>query len=166
MCSLARSNKQTTNNGRLGSPPARRAIVLSTLASLLTLSAPAAARADLKLCNDTASRIGVAIGYRDKTGEPASEGWWTIASQTCEVLLRGGIPSRLIYVRAIDYDQGGSWTGGTKLCTQKSRFAIRGIRDCETHGYLSEGFMEVDTGGSKQWTIRLADPEKQGDGGS
>jgi uncharacterized membrane protein len=166
MCSLACSSKQTTNSGRLRSLQARRAIVLAALAGLLALSIPAVARADLKLCNDTASRIGVAIGYLDKAGEPASEGWWTIASQTCEVLLRSGIPSRLIYVRAVDYDQGGAWTGGTKLCTQKSSFAIRGIRDCAARGYQSEGFMEVDTGGSKQWTIRLADPDKQGDGGS
>lgn len=163
---MARFNKQTTMTGRKAPLLATSAIALALLAIAGTLAAAPAARADLKLCNDTASRVGVAIGYHDTAGEPASEGWWTIASQTCEVLLRGGIPSRLIYVRAVDYDQGGGWTGGTKLCTQKGRFAIRGIRDCATHGYQSEGFMEVDTGGSKQWTIRLADPEKQGDGGS
>ncbi len=163
---MARFCKQTTKNGRQASLLETRPVTLAALALCVTLVAPAAARADLKLCNDTASRVGVAIGYLDNTGEPSSEGWWTIASQTCEVLLRGGMPSRLIYVRAVDYDQGGGWTGGTKLCTQKGSFAIRGIRDCATHGYQSEGFMEVDTGGSKQWTIRLADPEKQGDGGS
>ena len=164
MCSLARFNKQTKRTSRRASLLATSPVALAALAILATVAAAPAARADLKLCNDTASRVGVAIGYHDNAGEPASEGWWTIASQTCEVLLRGGIPSRLIYVRAVDYDQGGGWTGGTKLCTQTGRFAIRGIRDCATHGYQSEGFMEVDTGGSKQWTIRLADPEKQGDG--
>ena len=121
------------------------------------------AHADFKLCNDTASRVGVAVGYSDAEGEPASEGWWTIASQTCEVLLRGAPPSRIIYIRAVDYDQGGGWGGSTKLCTQNSSFAIRGIRDCRQHGYQSEGFMEVDTGGSKQWTIRLTSSDKQGD---
>lgn len=163
---MALFNTQTKKIGRKASPLATRLVALAVLAIVGTFAGAPVARADLKLCNDTASRVGVAIGYHDTTGEPASEGWWTIASQTCEVLLRGGIPGRLIYVRAVDYDQGGGWTGGTKLCTQKGRFAIRGIRDCATHGYQSEGFMEVDTGGSKQWTIRLADPEKQGDGGS
>ena len=141
------------------------AVGLSAVCFTLAVAAPAPAHAELKLCNDTASRIGVAIGYRDKDGEPASEGWWTIASQTCEVLLRGNIPSRLIYVRAIDYDQGGGWAGSTQLCTRNEIFAVSGIRDCRANGYQSEGFMEVDTGGSKQWTIRLSDLEKQGDGG-
>jgi len=117
--------------------------------------------AELKLCNDTASRIGVAIGYRDKSGEPATEGWWTIASQTCEVLLRSEVPSRLIYVRAIDYDQGGSWTGSTQLCTRKDAFAVTGVRDCRANGYQSEGFMEVDTGGSRKWILRLTDQDKK-----
>jgi len=160
------NNRKAWDGGLRRSTPAQRASIVAALVGLMALSAPRPAFADLKLCNDTASRIGVAIGYIDKTGEPSSEGWWTIASQTCEVLLRGGIPSRLVYVRAIDYDRGGGWSGSTKLCTQKGAFAITGIRDCATHGYESEGFMEVDTGGSKQWTIRLSDPEKQGDGGS
>lgn len=147
------------------STPRLGAALWFVISTTLAIAAPQPAHAELKLCNDTASRVGVAIGYRDQLGEPASEGWWTIASQTCEVLLRGNIPSRLIYVRAIDYDQGGGWTGNTQLCTRKEIFAVSGIRDCKANGYQSEGFMEVDTGGSKQWTIRLTDLEKQGDGG-
>lgn len=137
--------------------------LVATMAFALVPSSRAFA--DFKLCNDTASRVGVAVGYRDTDGEPASEGWWTIASQTCEVLLRGAPPSRIIYIRAVDYDQGGGWSGSTRLCTQTSSFAIRGIRDCRKHGYQSEGFMEVDTGGSKQWTIRLTSSDKQGGSG-
>src|SRR5688572_8248537 len=33
------------------------------------------AKADLKLCNNTESRVGVALGYKDAQGW-ASEGWW------------------------------------------------------------------------------------------
>ena len=65
---------------------------------IVVQSAPAAA--DLKLCNSTASRIGVAIGYQDKEGW-ATEGWWNIASQTCETLLKGALPSRF-YLRPCD----------------------------------------------------------------
>ncbi|WP_374333643.1 DUF1036 domain-containing protein, partial [Aestuariivirga sp.] len=36
----------------------------------------APAHADLKLCNKTESRVGVALGYKDKEGW-ATEGWWT-----------------------------------------------------------------------------------------
>ncbi|MCH9807241.1 MAG: DUF1036 domain-containing protein [Alphaproteobacteria bacterium] len=139
--------------------------IATAWASLLLAAAMATpAHADLKLCNDTASRIGVAIGYDEANGQPATEGWWTIASNTCEVLLRGELPSRMIYVRAVDYDQGGGWSGETQLCTKSTAFVNRGVGDCDANGYQSEGFMEVDTGGSKQWTIRLSEPDKQGGG--
>ncbi len=148
---------------RRGRPPAGAAFALAA-AALLVSARPAAA--DLKVCNDTASRIGVAIGYTHQSGDPAAEGWWTIASQTCETLLRGKLPSRRIFVHAVDYDQGGSWVGDTRLCTQKETFAIVGVRDCRQHGYQEEGFMEIDTGGSNQWTVRLSPSNKQGEGGS
>ena len=64
------------------------------------------AQADLKLCNTTASRVGVAIGYKDAEGW-ATEGWWNIASHTCETLLKGVLIGRFYYIHAIDYDRGG-----------------------------------------------------------
>jgi uncharacterized membrane protein len=155
-----------TPNRKSQLSPGRLARALAPVIGIWAFAAPQPGWADLKLCNDTASRVGVAIGYRDEHGELASEGWWTVASQTCEVLLRGGLPSRLIYIRAIDYDQGGSWSGDMRLCTRKDAFAITGVSDCAGNGYQSEGFMEVDTGGSKQWTIRLQDSDKQEEGGS
>jgi uncharacterized membrane protein len=122
----------------------------------LMFSTPAAA--DLKLCNSTASRVGVAIGYQDKEGW-ATEGWWNIASQTCETLLKGPVPSRFIYVHAVDYDRGGEWAGKNDMCTGEKSFTIRGVQDCPSRGYKSTGFFEVDTGDAKEWTIRLTDPE-------
>lgn len=115
-------------------------------------------RADLKLCNSTASRIGVAIGYQDNEGW-ATEGWWNVASQTCETLLRGSLPSRYVYVHAIDYDRGGEWVGKNIMCTHAKSFAIRGVQECSKRGYKKTGFFEVDTGEAKEWTIRLTDPE-------
>ncbi|PPC87989.1 MAG: hypothetical protein CTY39_01500, partial [Hyphomicrobium sp.] len=53
----------------------------------LTLNA-GQALADLKLCNSTTSRVGVAIGYQDTTGW-TTEGWWNVSSRSCETLLRG-----------------------------------------------------------------------------
>lgn len=119
------------------------------------------ARADLKLCNSTASRIGVAIGYQDNTGW-ATEGWWNVASQTCETLLKGAVPSRFVYVHAVDYDRGGEWGGKNDMCTAEKSFAIRGVQDCPKRGYKRSGFFEVDTGEAKEWTIRLTDPDGQG----
>ena len=116
------------------------------------------ALADLKLCNATSSRVGVSIGYRDDKGW-ATEGWWNIASQTCETLLRGAVPSRFIYVHAIDYDRGGAWVGKNFMCTRDTSFEIRGVDGCGQRGYRRTGFFEVDTGEAKEWTIRLTDPE-------
>ena len=116
--------------------------------------------ADLKLCNSTASRIGVAVGYQDPTGW-ATEGWWNIASQTCETLLKGPVPSRFVYVHAVDYDRGGEWGGKNEMCTTDKSFAIRGVQDCAKRGYKRSGFFEVDTGEAKEWTIRLTDPDAQ-----
>ena len=138
-----------------------RAAAHPFLLSLSFVALANAAQADLKLCNATSSRVGVAIGYQDKTGW-ATEGWWNIASQTCETLLKGALPSRFLYVHAIDYDRGGEWGGESDMCTTDKSFAIRGVQDCANRGYKRTGFFEVDTGEAKEWTIRLTDPAGQG----
>lgn len=125
------------------------------VAGLAGLSAPALA--DLRMCNTTASRIGVAIGYRDAQGW-VTEGWWNIAPRGCETLLRGTLAARFYYVHAIDYDRGGEWTGKSVMCTRNKEFTIRGLTDCLARGYDRDGFFEVDTGEQKSWTIQLTDP--------
>jgi uncharacterized membrane protein len=128
--------------------------------SLLALAGPAAA--ELKLCNTTSSRIGVAIGYKDEQGW-VSEGWWNVASQTCEVLLKGTLVARYYYIHALDYDRGGEWGGKAFMCTGDKAFTIRGVDDCPSRGFKRSGFFEVDTNEEKDWTVRLADP---GEGGA
>ena len=116
------------------------------------------ALADLKLCNTTASRVGVAIGYKDAEGW-ATEGWWNIASHTCETLLKGVLIGRFYYIHAVDYDRGGEWVGSHFMCTDDKSFTIRDTKDCVKRGYKKTGFFEVDTGEEQDWTIRLTDPE-------
>ena len=90
-------------------PWPRRALCLLASAAAIGF-APAPAHADLKLCNTTSSRVGVAIGYKDAEGW-ATEGWWNIASHTCETLLKGVLIGRFYYIHAVDYDRGGEWAG-------------------------------------------------------
>lgn len=137
---------------------AKFATVLAAM-MLLCTSAPSA-HADLSLCNATSSRVGVSIGYKDNTGW-VTEGWWTIGSQSCETLLKGTLPSRFLYVHAIDYDRGGKWVGSNYMCTATKSFAIRGVQNCVKRGYKRTGFHEVDTGKAQEWTIRLSDPESK-----
>jgi len=116
------------------------------------------AYADLKLCNTTASRVGVAIGYKDAEGW-ATEGWWNIASHTCETLLKGVLIGRFYYIHAIDYDRGGEWAGTLYMCTDDKSFTVRDTKECVKRGYKRTGFFEVDTGEERDWTVRLTDPE-------
>jgi len=104
-------------------------------ATLLFLSAttePAAA--DFRLCNNTASRVGVAVGYKDAEGW-TTEGWWNLPSHTCETILKGNLVARFYYVYAIDYDRGGEWMGQAVMCTRDKEFTIRGIADCLARGF-------------------------------
>ena len=47
--------------------------------AVLTFAGASPALADFKLCNNTSSRIGVAIGYKDDKGW-VSEGWWNVGA--------------------------------------------------------------------------------------
>ena len=135
---------------------------VASLAGMLAAALTAMeARADLKLCNTTSSRIGVAIGYQDTNGW-TTEGWWNVAPQTCETLYKGALSSRFYYIHAIDYDRGGEWAGKSVMCTTDKSFTIRGVQDCGRRGYKGTGFFEVDTQESKDWTIRLTDPSERG----
>ncbi|HWT62577.1 MAG TPA: DUF1036 domain-containing protein, partial [Ochrobactrum sp.] len=55
------------------------------------------ARADFRVCNSTQNLVGVAIGYRAKTGW-VTEGWWHIDGSTCKTLLEGPLSSRFYYL--------------------------------------------------------------------
>jgi uncharacterized membrane protein len=139
-----------------------RAVVLGGL----MVVCPAAARADLKLCNQTPGRVGVAVGYLDPAQKDGkgwiTEGWWNVASKTCETLVKGTLQGRFYYVHAVDYDRGGEWAGSSFMCTADKKFTIKSVPDCPKEGYKRTGFFEVDTGESADWTVRLADPGESG----
>ncbi len=118
------------------------------------------ARADLKLCNMTASRVGVAIGRKEE-GKWIAEGWWNILSNACETLFRGELKARFYYVHALDYDRGGEWAGKAFMCTDDKVFTIQGVEDCQARGYRRKGFFEVDTQNAADWTVRLSDPREE-----
>ena len=137
----------------------RRAMSCIGCAVALTINA-ASALADFKLCNGTSSRIGVAIGYEDKTGW-STEGWWNVPAQSCETILRGAPPSRYLYVHAIDYDRGGEWSGQAFMCSRDKEFTIRGTENCLARGYDRTGYFEVDTNEQRSWTVQLTDTAEQ-----
>jgi uncharacterized membrane protein len=127
--------------------------------SMLTASTDPAA-ANSRLCNNTSSHIGVAIGYKDANGW-TTEGWWNLPSHTCETLVKGDLVARYYYVYAVDYDRGGEWMGPAYMCTREREFTIHGITDCLAHGYDRTGFYEVDTGQQSTWTVQLTEANEQ-----
>ena len=130
--------------------------------ALLTLGVfSSSALADFRLCNNTSSRVGVAVGYRDKDGW-LTEGWWNVNSRSCETILKGPLAARFYYVYAIDYDQGGEWGGRSFMCTREKEFTIRGFQDCLKRGYDRTGFFEVDSGEQKSWTVQLSEQPSPG----
>jgi uncharacterized membrane protein len=141
-----------------------RGLVGALLAAIVAASALAAstspAAADFRLCNNTASRVGVAIGYKDADGW-TTEGWWNLPARTCETVVKGNLVARYYYVYAIDYDRGGEWMGQAFMCTRDKEFTIRGIGDCLARGYDRTGFFEVDTGEQRAWTVQLTESSEQ-----
>ena len=130
----------------------RKAAILAALASL----APAAARADLRMCNNAGNRVSVALAYTDGQNW-VSEGWWNLKSLDCVTLLRGALAAQYYYVYAMD-ERGGEWKGKAFMCTSDREFKIDGRQDCYARGYDKTGFFEVDTGkDAKSWTVQLTD---------
>jgi uncharacterized membrane protein len=132
--------------------------ILLVLGFLCLDAAPAAA--DFRLCNNTSSRVGIAIGYKDNEGW-TTEGWWNVASRSCETLLRGTLVARYYYIYGVDYDRGGEWSGQAFMCTRDKEFTVRGTEDCLARGLDKTGFFEVDTGEQQSWTVQLTDTGEQ-----
>jgi uncharacterized membrane protein len=126
--------------------------------------APSSALADFHICNNTGSRVGVSIGYKDADGW-STEGWWNLSARSCETLLKGTLVARYYYIYAIDYDRGGEWSGQAYMCTRDKEFTIRGTQDCLARGFDRTGFFEVDTGEQRSWTVQLTetadDPQRR-----
>src|SRR5580693_921156 len=131
-----------------------------SLALALMCLGSSSAAADFRLCNNTSSRVGIALGYKDAEGW-TTEGWWNVSSRTCETLLRGTLVARFYYIYALDYDRGGEWSGQAFMCSRDKEFTIKGTDNCLARGFDRTGFFEVDTGEQRAWTVQLTESNEQ-----
>jgi uncharacterized membrane protein len=138
----------------------RRALLAVTAAAALFTGADEA-RADMRICNTTTSRVGVAVGYRDPQGW-ITEGWFNLKANACEAVLKGDLNFKYYYLYAIDYDRGGEWGGPSFMCSREREFSIRAFDNCLARGFDRTGFFEIDTGEQKNWTVQLTDANRQG----
>jgi uncharacterized membrane protein len=148
---------------RLALAATRRLFALTALAALTLAGVIAAepARADFRLCNDTKSLVGVALGYREQ-GRWATEGWWQVPGETCASLIEGDLNSRYYYLYAEDADRGGQWRGDIFMCTSDREFRIEGVEECFARGHHKTGFFEVDTGNKESWMVPLTESGQTG----
>lgn len=140
----------------------RHGALLSQIALAISLGCAMAtpAKADFRLCNNTPSRVGIALGYKDAEGW-TTEGWWNVSSRACETLLRGTLVARFYYIYALDYDRGGEWSGQAFMCSRDKEFTIKGTENCLARGFDRTGFFEVDTGEQRAWTVQLTESNEQ-----
>jgi uncharacterized membrane protein len=140
--------------------PAAGACLLPALVLVILCAWNNPAAADFRLCNNTASRVGIALGYKDAEGW-TTEGWWNVSSRSCETLLKGALVARYYYIYALDYDRGGEWSGQAFMCSRDKEFTIKGTENCLARGFDRTGYFEVDTGEQRAWTVQLTDANEQ-----
>jgi uncharacterized membrane protein len=134
--------------------------LMPALALVLLCLWNCSAKADFRLCNNTSSRVGIALGYKDAEGW-TTEGWWNVSSRACETLLKGTLVARYYYIYALDYDRGGEWSGQAFMCSRDKEFTIKGTDNCLARGFDRTGFFEVDTGEQRAWTVQLTESNEQ-----
>jgi uncharacterized membrane protein len=137
--------------------PLRLALIVVGLALAALGFGAAPARADLRICNQSANQVSIALGYRADKGWQ-SEGWWVAPPGKCAVVYQGDLHSRFFYLYVADDIGGGSWDGTNFMCTRDDTFTIFGVEDCLARGYERTGFFEVDTQNRTDWTLQLTEP--------
>jgi len=116
----------------------------------------------LRVCNQTANPVSIALGYRAERGWQ-SEGWWVAAPGECKAVYSGDVEARrYYYIYAADDIGGGSWDGNVFMCTRDETFTIFGVEDCLARGYERTGFFEIDTQNRSSWMLQLTDNQVQG----
>lgn len=134
----------------------RLGLVLVCALPAIVVLAPTPALADLRVCNQTANEISIALGYRAENGWQ-SEGWWVAPPSQCATIYQGALNSRFFYVFAADDIGGGSWEGQVYMCTRDESFTIFGVGDCLARGHERTGFFEVDTQNRSDWMLQLTE---------
>ena len=129
-------------------------LLIAAFGGLLATATPA--HAELRVCNETANLVSLALGYRAERGW-MSEGWWQAPPGDCRTIYQGDLQRRFYYLYAVDDIGGGAWDGQVFMCTRDETFTIFGVEDCLARGYERTGFFEIDTQNRTDWTLQLTE---------
>ncbi len=102
------------------------------------------------------ARVGVAIGYKDNDVW-STEGWWNVAANSCETLMRGPLVARFIISTPSITTRAANGRARPICVREKKNSPSRGRNDCLARGYDRIGFFEVDTSEQKNWTVQLTE---------
>ena len=134
----------------------RFGILLTTaVAALLAFGAVAPAQADFKVCNQTLNLFNLAVGYEVGPQLYKTEGWWTLAANSCVSLINRPLESRFVYVYGTDIYGDEAVVGSTQMCVDPKQYFVAddAEHDCWVRGYEGVRFFEVDTQNASTWTM-------------
>ena len=123
------------------------------LASMLLAGMAATAHAEFRVCNQTLNLFNVAVGYPVEADLFETEGWWTLAANSCTSLIKEPLKSKFFYLYGTDIYGEAAIAGSTEMCVAAKQFTIIDQKDCWVRGFQQVRFLEVDTGNASSWTV-------------
>lgn len=134
-------------------------VALAIMGAGAPLLSAGQAHAALRVCNKTRYLLNLAVGYNAEL-DFATEGWWSVAPNTCSTPLKGPLKGRFVYLYATDIDASDVLKGSVSMCIDRNKFQVFGIHDCWRRGLQAVNFAEIDTLSSPDWTVSLNDAGK------
>lgn len=138
------------------------------IAALALLFTTAASQAELRVCNKSAERLSVSVGYNHSEYGWTSEGWWRVGLDDCTTIIKGDLGNRYYYIYATGH-KGGTWSGPKKqdggfFCITKEKYTFHNREyqrgdtiNCERRSLQTKKFSIMDTEDSKDFTYNLTD---------
>lgn len=123
------------------------------LALLLLAGLALPARAEFRVCNQTLNLFNVAIGYPVAGNLFETEGWWTLAANSCTSLIKKPLESSYFYLYGTDIYGEPAIVGSTDMCVAAKQFTIPDQKDCWVRGFQQVRFLEVNTKNATRWTV-------------
>lgn len=126
----------------------------AALVAAAVVSAPEESKADFEVCNQTWDTVAVSFGYKED-GVWVSEGWWNLDYGDCATVYAGELTEYNYFVRG----EGDSlmWEDDYTFCTDPQAYTIYGDTNCYERGYDLEGFMLIDVGNYRDYTLDLVE---------
>jgi uncharacterized membrane protein len=135
-------------------PRAGKTCLAGLVAGLAALAGPAPpAYAEFRVCNQTLNLYNIALGRPADNDLFETEGWWTLAANSCTSLIKEPLESSFFYIYGTDIYGEPAIVGSTDMCVGAKQFIILDRKDCWVRGYRQVPFLEVNTKNASSWTV-------------